>query len=231
MTNHLTNYHIHSIEYGSYQNFNHILEDPKRKKAIVFDPAWDAEFIQQRIVQLGLTLEAICITHGHHDHVGAIEELRALQENSIPVYVSQAELDFVASRHPELPRGFLPLPKDAIPLKDGETLSFGEITLTVIATPGHTPGSICYLLENDLITGDTLFIDGCGRADLDGSNPEILFNSLKRIIDEIPHHVRLRTGHNYGPVELASLKEQLTTNPYLIYVQQNKEAFINYRMR
>lgn len=220
-------YSIHTELFGPYQNFSHILVDKATQKAVVFDPAWDADYIAQRLEQLNVTLDAIWLTHGHHDHTNALEALRAI--HNVPVYASQIEIDFIQNV-PEATSSkvFLPLPNDVQGFKDGDTLQLGETTAKIIHTPGHSSGSVCFLLENDMLTGDTIFIDGCGRADLPGSNPNELFESLTKIVKTVPHHVTLHTGHAYGPTDTATLESQIKTNPYL--KRANRHEFVDYRM-
>ncbi len=220
-------YSIHTELFGPYQNFSHILVDNNTKKAIVFDPAWDAEYIAKRINDLGVTLEAIWLTHGHHDHTNAVTALREIFP--VPIFASQTEIDFIKNIPADTDsKAFLPLPTDTQGFHDGDTLTLGDTKVKIIATPGHSSGSVCFLLEDDLFTGDTIFIDGCGRADLLGSDPNALFESLTRIVKTVPHHVTLHTGHAYGPTATATLESQLKTNPYL--KRANRNEFVDYRM-
>lgn len=220
-------YSIHTELFGPYQNFSHILVDNNTKKAVIFDPAWDAEYIAKRINDLGVTLEAIWLTHGHHDHTNAVTALREIFP--VPIFASQTEIDFI-NNVPEavVSKVFLPLPSDIQAFNDGDTLTLGDTKAKIIATPGHSSGSVCFLLENDMITGDTIFIDGCGRADLPGSDPNALFESLTKIVKTVPHHVTLHTGHAYGPSATATLESQIKTNPYL--KRANRNEFVDYRM-
>ncbi len=220
-------YSIHTELFGPYQNFSHILVDNNTKKAVIFDPAWDAEYIAKRINDLGVTLEAIWLTHGHHDHTNAVTALREIFP--VPTFASQTEIDFI-NNVPEAvaSKVFLPLPSDIQAFNDGDTLTLGDTKAKIIATPGHSSGSVCFLLENDMITGDTIFIDGCGRADLPGSDPNALFESLTKIVKTVPHHVTLHTGHAYGPSATATLESQIKTNPYL--KRANRNEFVDYRM-
>lgn len=220
-------YSIHTELFGPYQNFSHILVDNNTKKAVIFDPAWDAEYIAKRINDLGVTLEAIWLTHGHHDHTNAVTALREIFP--VPIFASQTEIDFI-NNVPEAvaSKVFLPLPSDIQAFNDGDTLTLGDTKAKIIATPGHSSGSVCFLLENDMITGDTIFIDGCGRADLPGSDPNALFESLTKIVKTVPHHVTLHTGHAYGPSATATLESQIKTNPYL--KRANRNEFVDYRM-
>lgn len=220
-------YSIHTELFGPYQNFSHILVDETTQKAIIFDPAWDANYIAERLNNLGVTLDAIWLTHGHHDHTNALDALREIFP--VPVYASQTEIDFIRNV-PEAVNSkvFLPLPEDIQAFNDGDTMRVGETSAKIIATPGHSSGSVCFLLEDDMITGDTIFIDGCGRADLPGSDPNALHESLTKIVKTVPHHVTLHTGHAYGPSDTATLESQMKTNPYL--KRADRREFLDYRM-
>ena len=221
-------YKIHSEVYERYENFSHIIEDTKTGEAIVIDPAWDEEYFIDRLKELNLTPVAIWLTHGHHDHVSAVKSLR--DYFPVPVYASDVEIDFINS-YPkgDLPPAFRELPEDTNALHDNDIIEFAGEDVRVILTPGHSSGSICFLLSDDIITGDTLFVDGAGRADLTGSDPEALFESLNRLKAEVPHHVTIRTGHAYGPTATATLESQLTTNPFMQRLD-DKEAFVEFRM-
>ena len=150
-----------------HDNFIHILADRKRNEAFVVDPAWDAEGIREVLAEENLTLTGILITHSHHDHVNAVPELYG---ERVSLFISEDE-------YPHWPD----CPEDALLLSDGDAITFADTDIGVIKTPGHTPGSCCYRIGGDLITGDTLFIYGCGRADLSGSDPHALYHSLQKL--------------------------------------------------
>ena len=158
-------------------------------------------------------LTGILITHSHHDHVNAVRELYG---ERITLFISEAE-------QPHWPD----CPEDAVLVNDGDEISFGGSSIGVIMTPGHTPGSCCYRLGGDLICGDTLFIYGCGRADLKGSDPHALYRSLQKL-KTLPAATRLHVGHHYGIAETSTLGEQLAGNPFLLI--DNEADFVRYRM-
>lgn len=223
----MANYRIESEVYERYENFSHFIIENETNNAVIIDPAWDTEYFIERAKKLGVTPVAIWITHGHHDHVSAVDGVK--DHFNIPVYASKVELDFINQYSAdELPIAFRPLPKETIALTEGEILRFGEVEAKIWHTPGHSSGSICFELSDDLITGDTLFIDGCGRTDLVGSDPEAMFHSLEKIKREIDPKKRLHTGHAYGPSATDTLANQLKTNPFLQY--DSVEEFIGYRM-
>jgi glyoxylase-like metal-dependent hydrolase (beta-lactamase superfamily II) len=134
------------------------------------------------------------VTHTHQDHVGGhlfghdipgVEEL--LAKHPMKVYVHEAEREFL--------KGF---GSDVVQVRGGDTLQVGQVPLTFIHTPGHTPGSQCFLVDGRLISGDTLFIRSCGRTDLPGSDPQEMYTSLTQRLGALPEETVVLPGHNYG---------------------------------
>ncbi|MDO4643156.1 MAG: MBL fold metallo-hydrolase [Cardiobacteriaceae bacterium] len=206
-------YDVITLMVEDHDNFIHILADRTHKEAMVVDPAWDAEGIREVLQEEGLTLTGILITHSHHDHVNAVRELYG---SGVTLFISEAE-------YPYWPD----CPKDAVLVTEGDEIAFADSSIGVIMTPGHTPGGCCYHLGNSLIVGDTLFIYGCGRADLQGSDPHELFHSLQKL-KKLPSSTQIYVGHNYGIKEVSTLGEQLAGNPFLMI--ENEEDFVRYRM-
>jgi hydroxyacylglutathione hydrolase len=120
-----------------------------------------------------------------------------LAKRNVPIYVHPKELDYLDKG---APRGlFLDLPRDQVkPVKSGDKLTMGNTSITFLHTPGHTPGSQCFLVNEQLLSGDTLFLGTCGRCDLPGSNPSDMFDSLNRVIGQLPSTTTLYPGHNYS---------------------------------
>jgi glyoxylase-like metal-dependent hydrolase (beta-lactamase superfamily II) len=106
-------------------------------------------------------------------------------------------------------------PSDVIKAESGDKIDVGGLEIQLVHTPGHTPGSQCFLVENRIVSGDTLFIGSCGRVDLPGSNPEQMYYSLTQKLMALPDDTILFPGHNYAPLKQATLGEQKKTNPYL----------------
>ena len=113
-------------------------------------------------------------------------------------------------------------------VEDGDTFSLGETEVKIIETPGHTAGGICYLLDDHLIAGDTLFVYGVGICGLPGSNPIQMFHSLNKIKTQVPDEVHLLCGHNYGSEITTTIAEQKRANPFLLI--EDEDAFVRYRM-
>ena len=149
---------------------------------VLIDPGDDAERIETALQQLGKPLKAILLTHGHFDHVGAV---KALKERYPQVPVMIGALDEELLLEPErVYKGMLSRIPDSLHLKadrllsDGDEINVKGMRFTVIATPGHTKGSVCYLYENAIFSGDTLFRGTCGRFDFYGGDSRAMHDSL-----------------------------------------------------
>lgn len=200
------------------QNFCYLIGDEKTKQAFVVDPAWAPETIVKTVEKEGLALKGLLVSHAHYDHTNAIEEL--LEQFDIPVYANKAEIEYAKSGNAIVGR----LGKTVQPLNGGDKISLGETEIEFLHTPGHTPGSQCIRVGNNLVTGDTLFIGGCGRSDLPGGNPIDLFRSLHKI-SKMPADLQLCPGHDYGAVRRRSLGEEAKENPYLNL--ESEKEFLN----
>jgi glyoxylase-like metal-dependent hydrolase (beta-lactamase superfamily II) len=158
-----------------------------------------------------MRLTGVLATHYHPDHVGGdmmgwrIEGVRALLEAvEVPVHVHRDEARWVSQ---------VTGVTDALMKHDsGDTVPVGEVAVELIHTPGHTPGSQCFLVGDRLVAGDTLFLEGCGRTDLPGSDPEAMYESLTGRLARIPDDVVLYPGHLYSPEPSATLGETRRTN-------------------
>lgn len=206
---------IHQVGIGPADNFIYFIGDPDTRKMAIVDPAWDVPQICQIAEELGYTISAIWLTHGHGDHINGVAEL--LERFPVPVYISKHE----ASQYRPEVAGMLEL-------EDGDTLTLGNLTFDVMHTPGHSPGGQCFRNGNHLIAGDTIFIDGCGRCDLPGSDVKAMFNSIHNRIMQLPDDTILYPGHNYGPTPSDTLGQQKKTNRFMLALTE--DAFVQERM-
>jgi len=194
------------LEVGLLQNLNEIICDPNGRAAIV-DPAYEVDRLIREAEAHDMKIEAVLITHTHHDHIDGLWDTVRL--TGARVYVGRGEVDAVraavqkATSAPEI-----------IELDGGERIQIGELAIDAIATPGHTAAGISYAFDGCVCTGDTLFIGGCGRTDFPGGDPKRLWASLQRLAS-LPAETRIYPGHDYGATPTSTIGEQLTTNPYL----------------
>ena len=192
---------IHPLVLGAYQTNCYIIHDQHSAGCCVIDPGYDPDTILGTLEAQGLTLEAILLTHGHFDHVGAVRELAA--DTGCQVYVCAEDLA-------------LPQQLTAGPLyhtqtyAEGARLHLAGLDITVLHTPGHTPGSVCLQVEDALFSGDTLFAGSCGRTDLPGGSWDAMTRSLARLTSLEPNYWVL-PGHG----ESTSLSEEKKYNPYM----------------
>lgn len=205
---------IEQIQIGPMQNFTYLVGSRSTREVAIVDPAWDVNALLDHIAGKDYTLTAALVTHYHPDHVGGsfgghdiegISELIARQ--GVKVYAHKSEADGV--------RKITGVSEsDLVRVDSGDRLDIGKVEVEFLHTPGHTPGSQCFRIRNTLVSGDTLFINSCGRVDLPGSNPEDMYHSLQRLKD-LPDDTLLLPGHNYAQVPNATLAETRAQNTYL----------------
>lgn len=194
-------------------NYVYLIGDPETRKAMVVDPAWNVQAILDQVANDGYELEGMLITHGHPDHINGVEEI--LSRTKAKVYMHKDEVPWI--------KGWK---ETAIPTTNGDKIKVGNIEIQCIHTPGHTMGSQCFMCQNQMLSGDTLFIDGCGRTDLPGGNTEMLYDTFDRVIKKLPDETVIYPGHNYSEEKSATLKSQKETNPYL---RATKNDFLSIR--
>lgn len=206
---------IHALELGPMENFIYLIEDSATHQAAVVDPAWDVPAITAKASELGLQISDILLTHSHHDHINGITAL--LDHSDAQIHLLKPEYEFWSQQldKPCLHHG-------------GDRINLGKTEISMLHTPGHTPGSACYQVDNELITGDTLFIYGCGRCDLHGGDPQQMFNTLKEMKQRLADDMTIHPGHNYAEKVTSSMAEQLEGNPFLHF--EDEAGFVNYRM-
>lgn len=192
---------ILSLPLGSYQTNTYILYNEGAKPCLIVDPGYEADVILRYVNQLNLEVEAILLTHGHFDHVGAVRQIAA--ETGCKVYLHAADL----SMPPMMTAGALYYTDT---YDEGACLDLAGLTVHVIHTPGHTPGSVCLLTEDVMFSGDTLFAGSCGRTDLPGGDWATITRSLNRL-SGMQTNYRVLPGH--GPA--TTLDEEKRSNPYM----------------
>ncbi len=212
--------YLKQLQVGPMQNYVYLIGDTETRKAVAVDPAWDVGGILQVLEQDDMTLDSVLVTHFHPDHIGGsmmghnIEGPTELLERGyeVKIHIHKAEADYV----PQV----CGLSKSDLTLTEsGDDLIVGEQRIQFLHTPGHTPGSQCFMVQNNLVSGDTLFIGGCGRVDLPGSNPSDMYDSLNNKLKALPDDTVLFPGHNYSATTTSTIGEEKKTNPYMRFAR------------
>ncbi len=204
-------------EIGPLNNFIYFIGDKRTSEIAVVDPAWDVDFLCREAEKKGYKIVAVLLTHCHPDHIQGFDEMT--DRYPVDAYVSVHETDDY---------GKVPRYNQMNKVDDGGKVMIGGIELTCMHVPGHSPGCQLFIYKNACIAGDAIFIDGCGRADLPGSNPKQMYHSLYDVILKLPDDLILFPGHNYGSTPYATLGDQKQTNPYL--QADSEEDFLVQRM-
>jgi len=196
-------------------NLVYLIGDRASGEAVAVDPAYAPDEVIDILEADGMRLVGVLATHYHSDHVGGdlfgrdilgIAEL--LEQLEVPVHVHRDEVPWI-ERSTGVGRDSL------VPHESDDVLQVGEIKIRLLHTPGHTPGSQCFLVDGRLVAGDTLFLQGCGRTDLPGSDPDAMYDSLVNRLAILPDDTVVYPGHLYSPDGSASLAETKRKNPVL----------------
>ena len=205
---------------GEMANFAYIVGSRSAREAMIVDPAWDVDFLLDTAENDGMKIVGALVTHYHQDHVGgslfghSIQGLdRLMERNPCEIHVNKHEAD-----------GLVKVTgvsqSDLVQHEGGDIVELGGVRTRLLHTPGHTPGSQCFLVEEasrpgHLVSGDTLFLGSCGRVDLPGSNPEDMYHSLNGTLKHLPDETILYPGHLYSADPQSTMGEQKQSNPFL----------------
>ena len=193
---------LHTLPLGAYQTNCYILHQEDSSSCVVIDPGYTPEVILDFLAGKGLKLEAILLTHGHFDHVGGVKTIAEAtgcrvflneRELTMPLYMTAGSLYYTDS------------------YDEGDTVTVGSMTFHVMATPGHSPGSVCLICDDALFCGDTLFCGGCGRTDCPGGSWNQILQSLKRL-GQIEHDYTVYPGHGAS----SSLRREQRGNHFML---------------
>ena len=201
--------HIQTLCLGAYGTNCYLVWGQESPSCVVIDPGYEPETVLLETEKRGLSIQAILLTHGHFDHVGAVEEL--VKRTGCRLWMPYG--DWAWPESPMIKRLYpLANTQEIVPEfpKDGEQIPLAGLRFSVLETPGHTRGSVCYLCGDALFSGDTLFAGSCGRTDLPGGNHSQILRSLARL-KQLSPNTRVFPGHGESSV----LCRELTENPYL----------------
>ena len=204
--------YLRQLEVGPMQNYVYLIGDPETREAAVVDAAWEIDAIVEAAEADGYRITTDLVTHFHPDHLGGAlmgHQITGAAElvARVPakVVIHKAELPYV-HRLTGLSSS------DITPVEGGTDVPVGKLTVKMLHTPGHTPGSQCFLVNDALVSGDTLFIGSCGRIDLPGSNPEDMYRSLTGVLGKLPETTVLYPGHNYADRPRSTIGDEKRTN-------------------
>ena len=208
---------VKQIPIGPFQVMTYLVACPRTREAIIIDPAGEEDKIVAMIQSEAIQIKYILNTHAHADHTLGNSELKSLL--SVPVCMHEADERFysdTAVREKSIDElGLLPPDSPDIRLKDGDVLEVGAMKVEVIHTPGHTPGSVCYLIDGNLFSGDTLFVGAAGRTDLIGGSLDTLIESLEKKLIVLPKETIVWPGHDYGTSPTSTIGREMKENPYI----------------
>jgi glyoxylase-like metal-dependent hydrolase (beta-lactamase superfamily II) len=212
---------LKQLEIGPMMNFVYIIGCAKTRQAAVVDPAWDVPLIRRSAREMDLELNRVLMTHSHPDHINGLPEL--LETTNVRVCMHPLETEYMREMAAQfgVPVDFVNLTSaNYQPVSDGEEIILGELRVRVLHTPGHTPGSVCFLVNDSLFSGDTLFINACGRVDFPGGDAAAMWFSLNRKLAALDDGTVLFPGHNYGGRYSSTIGEQRRSNRYMRYASQ-----------
>ena len=205
-------------------NFVYLIGDRETGESVIVDPAYDIDALLEILEEDGMQCSGVLATHYHPDHVGGsmmgydiigVKEL--LEHVSVPIHAQKEEAEFITKV-----TGIES--KDVMEHSSGDIVTVGEIIIELIHTPGHTPGSQCFLVENRLVAGDTLFLEGCGRTDLPGGDPAALYDSLHNRLSKVPDEATLFPGHLYSPEPMALMGQTRQQN--YVFLPRSEEQWL-----
>ena len=208
--------YFRQLAVGPMQNFIYLLGSQRTRECLVVDPAWDSKALVEFAEKEGMRITGALVTHYHPDHVGGRMAMFAVP-GGIAELIGLADARVHVNKHEA--DGLIKITgvseSDLVRHESGDVLQVGDVNIELIHTPGHTPGSQCFLVRDRLVTGDTLFVDGCGRVDLPGGNAAELRESL-RMLAKLPDGVTVCPGHDYGRTATNTMAEQKQSNWALI---------------
>jgi glyoxylase-like metal-dependent hydrolase (beta-lactamase superfamily II) len=209
--------YVRQLKLGPMENFVYLLGAEGARETAIVDAAWDVAAALRAAEEDGRTVTHALVSHHHFDHT-----------NGLPDVLARGGVRVVVHRD-DVPRLDPELRSEVASVSAGDAIDVGPLRVTAMHTPGHTPGSTCWHAADSLFAGDTVFVNACGRCDLAGGDPELMFQSLKRV-SQLPPEVRLYPGHDYGDVPVSSIARENERNPYFQKLSSLTD-FVAWRMR
>ncbi|MCS7280568.1 MAG: MBL fold metallo-hydrolase [Desulfobacterota bacterium] len=206
---------IKQMEVGSFAVFAYIVGCQRTKEALVIDPASDCERILDEAESRNYRIRYIVNTHSHVDHIMGNRRMKELTNAKIIIHEKEAYSLIHQSPYMLSMFGAEPSPPADITVRDGDRIIVGDVSLRVIHTPGHSPGSICLYTDGIVFTGDTLFVGSVGRTDLAGGSWHELVTSIKRRLFVLPDDTIVAPGHNYGETPKSTIGKEKLYNPFV----------------
>lgn len=188
------------IDVGLVQNLCEILFCPDTREAAIVDPAWEVDRLLREADARGLRVQTILVTHTHHDHVEGVAAM--VERTGAAVVVHPSESARVSGT------------RAVVEVADRKDFAIGRRGVRCLETSGHTVGGTCYLADGYVVTGDVLFVGGCGRTDFPGGDTAALWRSLQRLA-RLPEETRVYPGHDYGSTATSTIGREILENPYL----------------
>lgn len=205
------------VEQFHFKNYIYFIVNKATNKVAIVDPSWNYSAVINLLEKLKVKVDAILLTHSHFDHVYMTKILTSRYTDA-KVYMSKVECQYY---------GYTA--KNLVEIHDKDIIKLGDTDITCLLTPGHTKGSVCYLLEESLFTGDTIFVEGCGICNTLGGNPYDMYNSIQKIKKNVDPSVRIYAGHSFGKEQGYKLDEVAKQNIY--FNIEDVEIFVAFRNR
>ncbi|MBK8263177.1 MAG: MBL fold metallo-hydrolase [Nannocystis sp.] len=208
--------YLRQLLVGPMANFIYLIGSKRTRECVIVDPAWAIEELIAAAAADGMTVTGALVTHYHPDHCGG-----SMMGFQVPGGVAEliGKVDGKIHTHKIEADGLKKVTGisegDLVRHESGDKLEIGDVTIEMIHTPGHTPGSQCFLCDGCLVAGDTLFVDGCGRVDLPGGDPAQMYETLTGTLAKLTDDVILYPGHDYGPTPQSTMGAQRQTNRHL----------------
>jgi hydroxyacylglutathione hydrolase len=206
---------LKQMQVGHMAVFAYLLGDPATGEALVIDPAANIDGIIAQAEQHSLKIKYIVNTHGHVDHISGNTDMKKKTGAKIIIHESDAEMLTSTPAMILKMFGAKQSPAADLVVRDGDKISIGGISLKVLHTPGHSPGSMSLFVDGCVFTGDTLFVGGVGRTDLPGGSGQVMARSIREKLCTLPDDTKVLPGHNYGGAPTSTIGREKQSNPFL----------------